>query len=205
MKSYRHYHLRHHRYAQTEKDPDLGLSSKFPVSRDSLMRKLFRDITGQTYLRIRLAKFSKDKSKQIDGSGAFENTSPWPSLIINVVMFAMLANWGVWWAYFVLWALPLMPWFFAVIRIRNIAEHGMTSFDSNPLTHARTTQANMIERVFFAPYYVNYHVEHHAYMYVPCYNFPALHRAMKEAGHGEEMETKSGYGDVLRLATTAAA
>ncbi len=200
MRSYRHYHLRHHRYAQTELDPDLNLSSKFPVSKDSLRRKFFRDITGQTYLRIRLAQFS---GKTMEGSDAFEKTSPWPSLIINFMMFAMLANWGVWWAYFVLWALPLMTWFFVVIRLRNIAEHAMTTFDDNPLTHARTTEANWFERVFFAPYYVNYHVEHHAYMYVPCYNFPALHRAMKTSRYGDEMETKTGYASVLRAAVTA--
>ena len=203
MKSYRHYHLKHHRYAQTEKDPDLALSSKFPVTQGSLMRKLFRDITGQTYLRIRLARFSRDKTKHIEGSDAFVNKSSWLTVLINMMMFAALANWGYWWAYFVLWALPLVTWFFAVIRIRNIAEHGMTTFDNNPLTHARTTEANLIERIFLAPYYVNYHVEHHAYMYVPCYNFPALHRAMKAAGHGEEMETKSSYGKVLKLAVTA--
>ena len=203
MQAYRHYHLEHHKYAQSDNDPDIGLSAKFPVSEDSLRRKFFRDITGQTFLRIRLAQMSPDKMDGIDGSDAFQKTSPWPTIIFNLMMFAALANWGYWWAYFVLWALPLMTWFFAVLRLRNIAEHAMTTNDDNPLTHARTTQANWIERIFFAPYYVNYHVEHHAYMYVPCYNLPALHRAMLAKGHGEEMETKKSYRDVLRVATTS--
>ena len=203
MHAYRHYHLEHHKYAQSENDPDIGLSAKFPVSKDSLRRKFIRDITGQTFLRIRLAQMSPGKMDGIDGSDAFQKTSPWPTIIANFLMFAALANWGVWWAYFVFWALPLMTWFFAVLRLRNIAEHAMTTNDDNPLTHARTTQANWIERIFFAPYYVNYHVEHHAYMYVPCYNLPKLHRAMMTNGYSREMEIKSGYLDVLRVATTS--
>ena len=203
MFAYRQYHLKHHRYAQSENDPDIGLSSKFPVSPNSLRRKFLRDITGQTFLRIRLAQMSPDKMNAIDGSDAFQKTSPWPTVIVNFMMFAALANWGMWWAYFVLWALPLMTWFFVVLRLRNIAEHAMTTHDDNPLTHARTTQANWIERVFFAPYYVNYHIEHHAYMYVPCYNLPALHRALLAKGYGAEMETEKSYLDVIAIATTA--
>jgi len=35
-----------------------------------------------------------------------------------------------------------MTWFFVVLRLRNITEHAMTSYDDNPLTHARTTYTN---------------------------------------------------------------
>lgn len=203
MQAYRHYHLRHHKYTQSENDPDIGLSSKFPVTKDSLRRKFFRDITGQTFLRIRLAQFSSQKMNAISGSDAFKKTSPWATILMNLALFTALANWGYWWAYFAFWALPLMTWFFAVLRLRNIAEHAMTSHDDDPLTHARTTQANWFERVFFAPYYVNYHIEHHAYMYVPCYNLPKLHRLLLRNGFEDKMETKSGYAAVLKVAATA--
>jgi len=203
MRSYRRYHLRHHKYAQSENDPDLGLSAKFPVTKASLRRKFIRDITGQTYLRLRLAQMQPGKMEEIPGSDAFQKTSPWPSLIVNALMFGALAALGYWWAYFVLWLLPLFTWFYAVIRLRNIAEHAMTTNDDNPLTHARTTRAGWLARIFFAPYYVNYHVEHHAYMYVPCYMLPKLHRRLIALGHGEEMETKPNYRAVLRAASTA--
>ena len=49
--AYRHYHLTHHRFTQTEKDPDLVLSAKFPTSRTSLRRKFTRDLTGQTGIK----------------------------------------------------------------------------------------------------------------------------------------------------------
>ena len=46
---YRSYHLQHHRYVQQTEDPDLVLSAPFPVSRASLRRKMWRDISGQTF------------------------------------------------------------------------------------------------------------------------------------------------------------
>jgi len=48
LRAYRHYHLSHHRYTQTDKDPDLVLSQKFPASKASMTRKFVRDLTGPT-------------------------------------------------------------------------------------------------------------------------------------------------------------
>ncbi|MGB6228548.1 MAG: fatty acid desaturase family protein [Litorimonas sp.] len=197
MAAYRRYHLKHHRYTQTEDDPDLPLSAKFPTSRASLRRKFLRDLTGQTFLRLRLASL---KSKSEPGMEAFEKTSAWPYLITNGVLFGGLALLGQWWVYPVLWLLPLATWFMAVLRNRNIAEHALTSTDGNVLTQARTTRANWIARMFLAPYWVNYHVEHHAYMFVPCWQLPRLHRAM--VAHHGDMELQPGYRQVLRLAAT---
>ena len=199
---YRKYHLKHHRYTQSKDDPDLPLSAKFPISKASLRRKLFRDITGQTFLRLRIAtlKMKTGEAPNIEGSDAFQKSSPWPYLITNAIIFGLLAATGHWWVYFALWLAPLMTWFFVVLRLRNITEHAMTSYDDNPLTHARTTYTNIFEKIFFGPYWVNYHVEHHAYMFVPCYRLKALHKEM--IGHHDEMEIKRGYLSVLKAATT---
>lgn len=195
--AYRHYHLKHHRYTQSEDDPDLPLSAKFPVTKASLRRKFIRDLTGQTFLRIRLASA---KATQEPGMEAFQKTSPVPTLATNAVLFLVLAALGHWWVYPVLWLLPLGTWFMAVLRNRNIAEHALTTTDGNVLTQARTTKANWLARIFLAPYWVNYHVEHHAYMYVPCWQLPRLHRAM--ADQHAAMEIQPSYRQVLKLAAT---
>jgi len=197
MQSYRHYHLKHHRYTQSEDDPDLPLSAKFPVSKASLGRKFWRDLTGQTFLRLRMAS---RKATTEPGMEAFQKSSPVPTLITNAVIFGVLAALGHWWVYPVLWLLPLMTWFMAVLRNRNIAEHALTTTDGNVLTQARTTHANWLARVFLAPYWVNYHVEHHAYMYVPCWQYRGLHEAM--ADHHGDMEIQPSYRRVLQLAST---
>ena len=202
MRSYRKYHLKHHRFAQSEKDPDLPLSAKFPTTKASLIRKFLRDVTGLTFLRVQLASFKmKRNGERMPGTEAFDSQSTLPYWAANAVLFGIFTLIGHPWLFLTLWLLPLWTWFFACLRLRNIAEHGMTTTDDNPLTHARTTHANVFERILFAPYWVNYHVEHHAYMFVPCYRLKALHRAMIAAGHGPEMETQKDYGAVLKLAS----
>lgn len=202
MVAYRHYHLKHHRYTQSELDPDLPLSAKFPTTKQSLMRKFARDISGLTFLRLRYAAFlMRSKGKTMPGTEAFQKSSPLPFFITNALIFGVFILIGHPWLYLTFWLLPLWTWFFAVLRLRNIAEHAVTTNDDNPLTHARTTHANVIERILFAPYWVNYHVEHHAYMFVPCYRLKALHTAMVAGGHKPDMDYQKDYGAVLKLAS----
>ena len=61
--------------------------------------------------------------------------------------------------------------------------------------------ANFLERLFIAPYYVNYHLEHHLLFYVPCYNLPRVHRILCESRYADRMEVQPNYAAVLRLAT----
>jgi len=62
--TYRHYHLKHHRYAQSENDPDLPLSAKFPTTKKSLTRKFLRDVSGLTFLRVQYAKLQMKRRIQ---------------------------------------------------------------------------------------------------------------------------------------------
>jgi fatty acid desaturase len=89
-----------------------------------------------------------------------------------------------------------------VTRIRNIAEHACTSTGEDPFSHARTTLANPIERLLIAPYWVNYHAEHHLFMYLPCYRLPDAHRLLLDKGLIKRMEVRPGYLDVMKLATS---
>ena len=207
MSSYRKYHLVHHLNTQQDNDPDLQLSAPFPISRPSLYRKIFRDLTGQTGLKLRIGQiimtFKQRKTSTVDGDQAFSVTNVTGPYLVNLALFLICFLAGYWWVYVVFWLLPLLTVFQLFLRIRNIAEHAMTSHDDNPLQHARTTKANLLARMFVAPYWVNYHVEHHAYMYVPCFQLKALHAAMVDAGHRPDMEIRNSYLDILRMAAPA--
>jgi fatty acid desaturase len=124
-----------------------------------------------------------------------------PQCITNAFLFAVLAAAGVWWAYPLLWLVPLLTWMMVITRVRNIAEHAVVPDSSDPLRNTRTTNANFLERLFIAPYYVNYHLEHHLLFYVPCYNLPKVHRLLCESRHAGRMEVQPNYLAVLRLAT----
>jgi fatty acid desaturase len=119
----------------------------------------------------------------------------------NPVRFAAHAAAGVWWAYPLLWLVPLLTWMMVITRIRNIAEHAVVPDSEDPLRNTRTTRANFLERLFIAPYYVNYHLEHHLLFYVPCYNLPLVHRILGQSRFADRMEVQPGYAAVLRLAT----
>ncbi len=207
LASYRHYHLTHHRHTQTDKDPDLVLSSKFPTSRASLRRKFIRDLTGQTGYRQLAAQIvmsfrlagdddAVDAAKQ-DAAQAFKARDLWKSFPVFVGIALVMGLLGQWWYGLVFWVLPYLTWFQLVLRIRNIAEHGATEQSENPLQNARTTVAGPIARALVAPYWVNYHLEHHMVMHVPCWRLPALQEALNRAGLEGKMRVSPNYRQAL--------
>jgi fatty acid desaturase len=121
--------------------------------------------------------------------------------ISNSLMLAGATACGVAWAYFALWLLPLLTWYQVITRIRNIAEHAVVGDPDDPLRNTRTTRAGWLARMIVAPYWVNYHLEHHLVVATPCWKLPRLHRWLIEAGQCAQMELASGYGEVLRKAT----
>lgn len=107
------------------------------------------------------------------------------------------------WVPFLLWIVALASTFQLFLRARNIAEHACTTTGSgDPFSHARTTYANWIERTTVAPYWVNYHSEHHLFMGVPCYNLPLAHALLGKANFYPRMTIEPGYLAVLRRVTT---
>jgi fatty acid desaturase len=203
--AYRRYHLQHHARTQQDDDPDLILSAPFPITRPSYRRKFWRDISGQTGYAQRKAQFLNalgDKSWPLAQRAAHFRQKLGPQILFNLVFLAGLAAAGVWWAYPLLWLLSLMTWMMVITRIRNIAEHAVVPDSNDPLRNTRTTHAGFFERLFIAPYYVNYHLEHHLLFYVPCYNLPRVHKILSRGPHAARMEVQPNYAAVLRLATT---
>ncbi len=206
LKRYRPYHLTHHKFTEQPEDPDIGLSKPFPITRVSLARKFFRDLTGQTFFKQRiqptLKRVSSGKpprpSRVIDHPGR----RFW---IVNLAAIAALSAAGYWWAWPALWLAPMATWFPLVTRLRSMAEHAMvdgTTAD-NPFSHARTTLANPIERLLIAPFWVHYHSEHHMFMYVPCYRLQGVHRGLRNKGLTERMQVTKGYLEVLKRCASA--
>jgi len=202
--AYRRYHLQHHARTQQEDDPDLILSAPFPITRPSYRRKFWRDISGQTGYAQRKAQFLNalgDASWPLARRAARFRDKLGPQLAFNLAFLAGLAAAGVWWAYPLLWLLPLLTWMMVITRIRNIAEHAVVPDSDDPLRNTRTTRVGFLERLFIAPYYVNYHLEHHLLFYVPCYNLPRVHKILSRGPYAARMEVQPNYAAVLRLAT----
>lgn len=205
---YRNYHLQHHKFAQQAEDPDLGLSAPFPITKTSLRRKIIRDLTGQTFLKQRRNQFANALGIGIKASKGNSNRmqsareAVVPMLVTNAILLAILIATGHWWAYFVLWLVPMATWMMMITRLRNIAEHAVVPDNMDPMRHARTTLANPLEGFLLAPYWVNYHCEHHMFMHMPCYRLGVAHKALARKGITGRMEVQHGYLSVLRMAAS---
>lgn len=207
MDAYRHYHLVHHRLTQTEGDPDLVLSRPFPTTRASLVRKFLRDLTGQTGIKqlVRQIALAFRLAGDPDAIGeanrqaqSFKSTGLTRPALANLALFAVFALVGQGWWWLALWLLPLLTWFQLVLRLRNLGEHAATEFSDDPLRNVRTTRAGPLARLFIAPYWVNFHLEHHLVMHVPCWRLARMHRMMLDKGWGQEMRLARSYWQVLK-------
>ena len=48
---------------------------------------------------------------------------------------------------------------------------------------------------------MNYHLEHHLLVFVPCWKLPRAHALLLARGYGARMELASGYLDIIRRAS----
>jgi fatty acid desaturase len=178
------------------------------VSRASLQRKLLRDLSGRTFYKQRVLPLWRALCAGKAGGAASERLELAQGMrfvLANALGFAVFAAFGRGWVWLALWLLPMVSWLPLVTRVRNIAEHALVARnEADPLRQARTTQAGWLERALLAPYWVNYHAEHHLFTQVPCWKLPQAHALLQGQGVVARMETQPGYRRVLQLAVGGA-
>lgn len=216
VRDYRPYHLSHHSRTGQDDDPDLNLTKGYPAGKLSLARKIFRDLIGLTGIKALyglilihsgLLKFNlggkiefipKNERKGIGHVFIFFKNMAGP-LIMNGLMLAILWLVGHPLLY-LLWIGAYLTTYQFCLRIRSIAEHSIVPNRFDNQLNTRTTYANFIERMLFAPHYVNYHAEHHLLMTVPCYNLPKMHKLLKERGFFDKGLLRNNYLEIIKLA-----
>lgn len=193
-------HLQHHRLAGTHDDPDLPNYRAYPVPRASFRRKLLRDLSGQTGIKI-LLYLARGEASAMSREQRHGRSTLIKQLFVQLVLFSILAALGVGWTYLI-WVGAYLTVFMLVIRIRQVAEHAAVPdlYNPDPRLNTRTVEAPWWQRLVFAPNGVNYHLEHHFMASVPCYRLRGLHRQLKAAGVLDGVPVFNGYGDVLRHA-----
>src|SRR5262249_15139976 len=91
LHAYRPYHLQHHAHTATARDPDLGLVAPFPISRASLRRKVWRDLSGQTGVKFARAAFARTLGRRASRAGRRAGIG---MLVTNAALLALLAALG---------------------------------------------------------------------------------------------------------------
>lgn len=172
---YRRSHFAHHKEEFGPHEPDLAFYVGYPVSRQSLRRKLVRDavgISGWKNLKVLLKALTKASSRPF----------ALPIAYAQLGVLAILTLLGRPELYLVLWLLPWMTSWRVLNRLRAIAEHGgmEASKDRRRTTHhvRQSRSANF----WIVPFNTGWHLAHHVDMGVPWRNLPALHAELVAAG-----------------------
>jgi len=197
LKAYRRRHHLHHRHTQTPEDPDLALSAPLPVARGRLAVALLSDLGGRTAL-TRIVRW-----RPWQGGLAQAWRRVRAPLVANAALCAVLTALGGWPLYLLTWVLRWATWFHLVTRIRDIAEHGLVGGADDPLRNTRTVGAGLLARALVAPYGVNYHLEHHLLVFVPCWKLPEVHALLLAKDLAGRMERAASYAEVLSRAAAA--
>lgn len=176
--AYRRNHLAHHRYTNTEQDPDwvvkIGTRKfTFPQEWGTAVMSLVGYLAfigsvfemAQTMKRLRALDQSTRQYKLL-------------RLAYYVAFAALFTLTGTWLQFLLYWVVPYMTVFFMVLYVRSVAEHFGALDYSDELQSTRSVMPFLWERAVFAPHNVNYHLEHHLYPSVPFYNLPQLHAAL---------------------------
>lgn len=197
-KTYSKAHLQHHKFAGSERDPDLANYKNYPVTKASLARKILRDMSGFTGIKgfVFLVFSGKDPLTMKKR----ENGQLRRGIFVNFLLFMVLWLCQVA-ALYLMWIIAYFTVYMLIIRYRQIAEHAgvVDIYASNPKYNTRSLPGGVLGFLFISPTQgLNYHCEHHAFITVPTYNLKSLHNLLKTKGYYDDIEIPSGYLSLLK-------
>jgi len=176
--AYRRVHMAHHRQEFGPEEPDIALYANYPVSKASLRRKLVRDATGQTGIKLLTAQMRGLRSPD-----ARVRNTLLKMLTLQVLIFGVCIALGYPLVYPFMWVLPYLTVWRVINRLRSIGEHGGLRADSDRRITTHSVRQNLFARFFLVPFNIGWHLAHHVDAGVPFRNLPAYHRHLREAGY----------------------
>ncbi len=185
MHAYRTTHLKHHEHLNTEQDPDWIRKRprrewQFPAARKNLAGFIpyFLLVWGPLEWTIIIVLYSGIFERE-----TYRNPLARSRLLRKLIFYSLAAAvitlLGGWSTVLWYWLVPLFVVFPAVQRLRSVAEHFGLPW-THDLNSSRDVLAGPMERSMFSPHYVNFHLSHHLYPAVPCYQLPRLHQRLME-------------------------
>jgi fatty acid desaturase len=191
--AYRRVHMAHHRDEFGPDEPDIALYAGYPIGHASFRRKLIRDATGRTGLKLMRQLLGNLRSND-----RRSRRTVWKILAIQVVLFGAAIASGHWWLYPVLWVAPYLTVWRVINRLRSIAEHGgmQRSKDRRQTTHS--VRQHLPARFMLVPYHIGWHLAHHVDSGIPFRNLPRFHRALGAAGYVDSSFEYPSYPAIWR-------
>lgn len=191
--AYRRVHMAHHRQEFGPDEPDIPLYRGYPISRDSLRRKLVRDATGQTGLKLMRGLFRNARSTDQRSRRTF-----WKIMAVQALLLGAAIASGHWWVYPVLWVAPYLTVWRVINRLRSIAEHGGMHMSTDRRETTHSVVQSLPAQFALVPYNIGWHLAHHVDSGVPFRNLPRLHRMLRESGYVDATIEYPSYSALWR-------
>lgn len=169
-------HIRHHHELAAPSDPD---RYKYAAAeRPSRSEYLFA-LTGFSFIprAVRNVFFPSRPAEPAAEEPAPQRYRLRDLLIIAAWQLALIGGLSLaigWWAYPLLFLVPIYAFAFVMDMVRVFCEHSAMTDDSSADRTMRLVsfRSNWVERQFFAPHHMNHHIPHHLWPGIPYYNLP---------------------------------
>jgi fatty acid desaturase len=175
---YRRGHMAHHRDEFGPEEPDIPLYRGYPIERASLRRKLTRDATGRTGLKL-----FKGLLRGVQSSEPAVRSQARRIVAVQLLLIAIGIALHHPWVYFILWLAPYLTVWRVINRLRSIAEHGGMERSKDRRLTTHSVRQSLPARFFIVPFHIGWHLAHHVDSGVPMANLPKLHAELRRAGY----------------------
>jgi fatty acid desaturase len=186
-------HIHHHLVTCLEDDPD---RHKYTHPGKELVFPLFFFLTGLANVvpAIRNVFFESTNraSNLIKTNASKRERYKLRDLAIligwQIVLIGGLTYFIGWWAYPVLWIMPLYVFAYLADLLRVFCEHSMLVHDHQADVSMRLVSftSSWLEKMFFAPHNMNLHMIHHLWPSIPYYNLPMADQLVRSAAETDE-------------------
>jgi fatty acid desaturase len=204
MAGYRNSHFSHHRELNSHKDPDwvrnlLLDDFEFPAPQVQFVKRLLTHLSG---LKARESVVGFHQNKETRDIPALTHRL---RLAVLLALLVSSVAFGFWEQLLLYWAVPLLTVFLTVRYLRVVAEHYAVGHDG-VLSESRTVIAPAWQLFLIAPWGLNYHLEHHLFPGITCFNLAAAHRIlMTREPYPRQAQITYGYFSGLFKDVTNAA
>jgi len=190
-------HLAHHRYLARPEDPD---RHKHGCFNKTTHIQLLGYASGATSLwsTVNAVFLTRGRKSRATSTDAHPEHYSLRDFLLLVGWFSVLGGgltWLIgWWAYPVLWLLPVYAFMFLSDNFRSFAEHSHPEADAAADRHRLITYlSNRLERMLVAPMNMNFHAAHHLWPSIPYYNLPEADRLIRHQPAAASLEWRGSY------------
>jgi fatty acid desaturase len=197
MAGYRNTHFAHHRELNSEKDPDwtrnFGIDDyEFPMPQYLFLRRVAFYLSGLGTPRYVRSFHENPETRSIP---------VWTSrlrLLAFVLLFVCAIAFGFSKQLLLYWVVPLVTVFMAVLYIKRVSEHYGVRHEG-VLSETRTIVAPWWQTFLLAPWGLNYHLEHHLYPGIACFNLGKANRIlMADPFYAANANVTRGYWGLVK-------